>query len=291
MTQIRGLFVSNGNYANIPFETYVNAGCTDIFCNGAVLGRSSSEYTKLISQLINVINACEGLDLNIWCDSAPFLASSGWTTPLDTDHQYLMISQIEQLFADLPELKGITFDDYNYPPSKWAYPHRESNTQPQTITAMANYATAIKDIVHSLNKKIGAFVPAWDILGFSTPNLAPVFDFISPEIYKNMSLPYNGSPNWVNENTDSWIKNMILSHKSQMETDNLIPCLMTYDLDGTTPRTLEDVITQIKVTLDCNMVGYVLFNQLKMVSGVPFLSAFNRTYSDRSYSNRHFTSL
>lgn len=258
---MRGLFIKNSQYASINFEDYANKGITDIFCNGS---EPTTHYNNCLSELRNVINACSNTDLNIWWDCSAFLKANGtWTNPTDIDQLSLMSTLIDQILTELPTLKGVTFDDYNYQPSLWPL-DGDTLTTPNNEydLALQHFANTIKTVVHSHGKQLGAFVPAWDIYGFCTSSMCKIFDFISPEIYKNNVLPI--------ENTDVWIQNMIQSHQTNMNGyGTLIPALITLDIDGINSRSATDMFGQMSTALNCG-VDYILFNQSHLASDCAF---------------------
>lgn len=279
MDQIRGLFTTpfRSGWAayGIDYEHFSAMGCTDVFMNGSALGINSNQYNSSVQQLKEMVSLLDGTGLNLWFDTTVFLTTTTtpyvWTDPTDETHADLVASQIAQILEDVPELKGITFDDYNWQPHSagtgtgfWPGSDGQSYEYPELAQSLADFGSRMADIVHDADKLIGCSIPvAVNTLGANTKLLGNVFDFISPECYVY-------DPTIC---TQAWFEKMMLDHiKLLPNPSKFVPLLSTYNPSNQNKLKTSNVECIINTALTANSNGYILFSEGSMNNDITFLS-------------------
>lgn len=167
------------------FESWEQKGLTHIFYSESLILR---DYTRCKTYINRILDLTKDTDLIVYPDLHPFKdASLQPVNPDNTTHRDLMITRINQLLTDIPELPGIIFNDLQYPIDFYS---DENKATQDTILAdwTHNFVDGVKT-VHP-TKKIGASFAC----SFATPRspnitlISEHLDFIMPQLYPNIQL-------------------------------------------------------------------------------------------------------
>jgi hypothetical protein len=266
---IKGLYVLEG-YPYPDFKELEIRGLSHVFYVDSFL---LNNYTTCKQNIRALISAMEGTHLELHVSVNVFAATDKSTLvdPSNMAHRNLVETALIQLLNDIPEIDGISFDDFDW--QSWS-----GYDSDQRSSILAGFAKQITTAIHEFDesKKISASV-LWTS---KTLNLtAAELDFILPKIYStSSSVPLSKA-----------IKTVL----KEADDIPIAVVLLTYDTAVTlNPRTASDIYNDISAIIDVIGVNYCLYASPRIPFGLGFPSenySFKQINMELNLVSKHKT--
>jgi hypothetical protein len=267
---IKGLYVLE-NYPYPDFKELENRGLSHVFYVDSFL---LNDYTKCKTNLRGLITEMEGTNLELHVCENAFRAADRSTLvdPTNMAHRNLLQTALIQLLGDMPEIGGISLEDFDW--QNWS--GYDAN---QRSVILAGFAKQIATAVHEFDdsKKISASV------NWTSPNLtltSAELDFIMLKIYQTNS-------------SDVPLSIAIKTVQKEIKDTPLAVVLVTYDSAVTlTPKNVSDVYNDISTVIDVVGVNYSLYAWPRIPYGLGFPSenySYTQVFMELNLASKHKT--
>jgi hypothetical protein len=265
---IKGLYVIEG-YPYPDFLELENRGLTHIFYLDSFL---LNNYTTCKNNIQALIKEIEGTDLELFVAENVFKAAdrSSLVDPTNMAHRNQLESAILRLLTDIPQIGGITLEDFHW--QSWSGYDVDKQS-----SILADFAKQMKAAVHNLDtsKMVSAS------MNWKSPAIhltAVELDFIVPKIYSNNS---SGTP----------LSTAAKSVLDKIEGKTMVVNLLTYDSAvNLTPRSLMDIYNEISTVIKVNGPNYCLYASPWIPFGLGFPTedySFTQINMDLNLVSKH----
>ena len=262
---IRGGMVED-NVATAHPEMYPlikESGCTDLWYLDHQL-QANNTLSK--SQLETNLAEIEDSDLKFHFCVLPFVAEGGtaYADPSDLTYRSWFLSRLEEILIAYPRIDGVSLNDYLYPDSFWDTSTIDARLQNRQD--LIDFATAVRDLAHQYNKIFSINILPVTSHDAYIEDLAPICDYIMPEIYRGMGTAPTGVSLQMQH---KWFKEVLEDNLNRAGVNNVLPSIITYDYyrDENNPLynpnepeyPTEDIIQDINIVFDHpTCIGYAL---------------------------------
>ena len=250
---IRGLYLVEGNPCPDFFELE-NRGLTTVFYKDSFLLKDYTVCKKNLNKLVSDL-ALTNLKLIININGFRASDQTSLVDPTNKQHRNTLKKAILQLLGDIPDITGISFDDFYW--HSW-----DGYNDNQKSTILAEFAKEMSETIHKLNSSLEVSASLnWKAQ--TLPSTAEELDYVIPKININNSngIPISKAIKTLNEETQ---KRMIIE-------------LLTYDSAvNLKPRKLSDIYNEISTVIAINGPNYCL-------NGSPLIP-FGLGFPKRDYS-------
>lgn len=207
--KIKGIFIwdlSPDRYLTHDFFVKLSErGCTHVF----MALNEQKDYKSCLKQVTAVQKNMQGTNLEL----VAYLDVLNKFTP-STAPKFL--SQLRDLVC----ATGVSFSTDDYVVNK--------NWDPASLKILGRQIT---ETVHSANRNALTYAPYWaGGSGICTRDLAPLFDYIIPELYRRYYEPLKKDHQWVDRCLTDYAKELA------GKPNNIIPAFATYDSSDKAPK-------------------------------------------------------
>jgi hypothetical protein len=229
---IRGLYAIT-RHPFPDFEELERRGLTHLFFAESDLIR---DLPTSILKVKEAVNAIKNTDIELHVDIHCFNDEHyNRVDPKDIIYRDMTIQHILSLLENVPEIRGISFDDYHCP-----YPMYKT----QDATVLNDYAISVKNAVKDYDSSIQLSAAIAQLVS-TIPVLQGTFDFVLHETYRN----------------DVYTTNIRSSVKESVRRSNGNPNvvdLITFNGD-LSKRDVCEIMVDLRNTLLENVEGYAFY--------------------------------
>ena len=265
---IKGLYVLE-NYPYPDFKELEKRGLSHVFYVDSYL---LNDYNKCKTNIRDLITEMEGTNLELHVCENAFRAAdqSSLVDPTNMAHRNLLETSLVQLLNDIPEVDGISLDDFNW--QSWS--GYDSN---QRASILAGFAKQISTAVHDVSKKISAsFIWTSPTIHLISAEL----DFVLPKIYQTNTpdLPLSAAIKTVLKETGDIPMAVVL---------------LTYDSAvSLNPKNVSEIYNDISTVMDVIGANYSLYASPRIPYGLGFPSEnynFTQVIMELNLASKHKT--
>lgn len=247
---IKGLNIVE-TYPYPDFEELEDNGLTHVFYSDTFLLNS---HKTTINNIRELIKSMEGSNLELFIDLNAFKASdrSSLVDPTNIAHRNHLEESLIKLLMEIPEIAGLTFDDFQWGP--WSGYHEEEQSK-----ILSEFANQMARAIHELDpaKKLSASMN-WTSKALGS--VSNEMDFIIPKMFttKVSDISLSKSIRKVLEETDG---------------ENVVVGLKTYDSAvNFIPRKISDIYNEISNVINIDGPNYCLYSHPWIPYGMGFPS-------------------
>lgn len=269
---------------NIDFGALEDKGLTHII---ASMGYDlSTTPSTAITGIEEYLSAIETTNLKLICGVLTFKAIEGvYPDPGDSERTSLCASNIQEL-SETVDVEGFITDDYVYPNQiGFVSPEIEERNR----LALVSFANTITDAVHDgdSSKTLGGSTYRSNYYNSTKISwLSDCFDYLSPQIYRNINNTIKGTP-LFGYASHKWVGKSLDDYLTAVGDVDVLPALITYNNDSNPQiRTMQDISADIDIVLKRDVLGYGLYASNHVPDDLSFPNGFMRSFSERTYSNR-----
>ena len=243
-------------FTDANIEELVTKGATDVI--NLAYFNITDDYDNKAAHIAEYSTKFKekGIKFHVGC--AAFVHENGTQEdPTNSTYISTLVSTIENLFTDCPDLAGLSFDDFNYPSTY----HLDANeaTEETTLTNfIITVSTAIKAIRPTAQLS-GALLPLPGVQGNDIEAFANEFDF---SIWMGTYRFFR--------NVSRFITDRVTALKTLTGDNIVLPGVLTFysDSDPTTYWPVSQLISDIYDILELNPQGYAIFDWLRHPEGL-----------------------